>query len=93
VGHTAGEALDLLTRHLGAAGDDLVVIIQRQRADAYFSETQRQRLETLTERRQRWLEGGDELTADELQELDDLVAAELLASADRAADIATELGR
>jgi len=93
VGDTAGQALDRLTELLGGDADDAMVIVQRQHADAYFTERQRTRLAELMERWRRLRDRGDELSAAERDELDALVAAELRAATDRAEAMAAAVER
>jgi archaellum biogenesis ATPase FlaH len=92
-GKTAGEALDALTTQLSADEASTLVIVQSLRPDRFFSEAQQQRLETLMARWRDLRDQGKTLPPHEQAELETLVAAELRASAARAAVLADALGR
>ena len=89
-GKTAGEALDALTSQLSADEASTLVIVQSLRPDRFFTAVQQQRLEALMAR---WRAQGGSLPHQEQAELEALVAAELRASAARAAALADALGR
>ena len=91
-GRTAGEALDALAAQLGD-DDQTLVVIQTFRPDRFFPDAQRSRLATLMERWRAAGDGGEGLSADERAELNALIDAELLASGERAARMADDLGR
>lgn len=94
IGKTAGEALDALTTQLGEDESGTLVVVQQMRPDRFFTEAQIRRLQELMQRLQvadRIGEPG--LTAEEQAELNALIEAELLASAQRAATLADALGR
>src|SRR5438270_9528996 len=76
VGRTMGEALDALATHWGDEVEEAAVLIQRFRPDVYFTEAQHLRMEDLLARR-------GALTADERNELEALVDAELDATVAR----------
>jgi hypothetical protein len=91
-GTTAGRALDALTEQLGNEKANTVVIAQHSSPDGFFSASQQQRLAELMER---WRVARDKeraLPASEQQELENLIEAELKASAARASAIADTLG-
>jgi len=91
-GKTPGEALDALTNQLDENVDGTLVIVQQMRPDHFFSKEQQARL---TELMERWREARDNETTlppEEQAELDDLVRAELDASAQRAQSIVGQLG-
>ncbi len=82
-GRTAGEALDALTTQMDERETGTLVILQNQQPDKFFSAQAQQKLtELMTE----WRTARDEevsLPTDQQQELEALVEAELLASAER----------
>jgi hypothetical protein len=84
VGKTAGEALDALTAQLDAADRGTLVVVQQYQPDRFFTAAQIQRLEELMTRWRAARAAGGKLPAVEQQELDDLVEAEVHASAERA---------
>ena len=92
-GRTPGAALDALTARLGDVLAPTVVIIQHMRPDPYFTAAQQERLDTLMTRWRQARDQGDTLPADIQSELEQLVDAELAASAARAAGIADRLGQ
>lgn len=92
-GKTAGEALDALTRQLPSDESGIMVIVQTFRPDRYFSRAQQDRLQQLMEELQSALEQGKDLLPSERTELEALVNEELRASAQRASELADELGR
>jgi hypothetical protein len=89
-GATPGAALDAIEKLVAAAdgdGNGTVVIVQRFRADAFFTHQQQARLQELMERFQANLAAGKELAPDERKELEALVDAEWQAAIDRATAI------
>ena len=92
-GNTAGEALDALTAQLSADEASTLVIVQSLRPDRFFTAAQQERLAALMERWHTACDQGATLPADEQIELEALIAAELQASAARAAALADALGR
>lgn len=92
-GNTAGEALDALTAQLSADEASTLVIVQSLRPDRFFAVAQQERLAALMERWHTACDQGATLPADEQTELEALIAAELQASAARAAALADTLGR
>jgi hypothetical protein len=89
-GKTAGEALDALTSQLSEDESSTLVIVQSLRPDRFFTDVQQQRLTALMAR---WRAQGNTLPPVEQAELEALIAAELKASAARAAALADALGR
>jgi DNA-binding transcriptional regulator YbjK len=90
-GRSAGEALDALTKQLGEAEANTLVIIQQLRPDRFFTATQQQRLSDLMSR---WREARDhdsQLTPEEQAELEQLIEAELQATTRRAESALIEL--
>lgn len=90
VGATPGTALDAIERLAAAGhenGDGTVVIVQRFRPDAFFTEKQRQRLQELMERFHAAMASSKELAMEERLELEALVDAEWQAAIGRAAEI------
>jgi len=92
-GKTAGEALDALTAQLSADEASTLIIVQSLRPDHFFTAGQQERLATLMDRWRTARDRGASLPADEQAELETLIAAELQASAARAAALADALGR
>ena len=92
-GKTAGEALDALTAQLSADETSTLIIVQSRRPDHFFTAAQQQRLAALMARWRTMRDQGATLPADEQTELETLIAAELQASAARAATLADALGR
>jgi hypothetical protein len=92
-GKTAGEALDALTAQLSADEASTLIIVQSLRPDRFFTAAQQQRLDALMARWRTLRDQGATLPADEQAELEALIAAELQASAARAAALADALGR
>lgn len=92
-GKTAGEALDALTAQLPADEASTLIIVQHLRPDRFFTAAQQQRLDTLMARWRTARDQGVPLPLDEQTELEAVIAAELQASADRAATLADALGR
>lgn len=92
-GKTAGEALDALTAQLPEDETGSLIIVQSRRPDQFFSVEQQKRLAELMESWRAARDIGKTLPVDERAELEMLVEAELRASANRAAKLASELGR
>jgi hypothetical protein len=92
-GKTAGEALDALTAQLSADEASTLIIVQSLRPDHFFTAAQQERLTALMDRWRTARDQGATLPADEHTELEALIAAELQASAARAAALADALGR
>ena len=92
-GKTAGEALDALTAQLSEDESGTLIVIQEFRPDRLFSADQRKRLSELMARWREARDGGGELLAAEQTELDDLIEAEIRASAERTTALLHELDR
>jgi hypothetical protein len=88
IGTTAGEALDALTEQLSDEDSGTVVVIQQMHPDGYFGESQILRLRELMQRSQ-----ASALTAEEWDELQALIEAELNASSLRCGQLADALRR
>ena len=88
VGKTAGAALDAILLQLGKEESGTLVMVQPMRPDRFFTEAQLSRLRELMQKTQLGI-----LTGDEEAERDILIETELLASAQRAADLADASGR
>ncbi len=76
VGRTAGEALDALLAQEGDSIESAAILIQRFIPDSYFTQAQYDRMRALLDRRA-------SLQADENDELDALIDAELDATVKR----------
>jgi hypothetical protein len=83
-GRTAGEALDNLNAKYGDSG--ALVVVQQMQSDTFFSEEQFLRMRDL-------LDLSEGLSEPERNELEELVNAELVASARRVEVLADALGR
>lgn len=86
VGRTAGEALDALTNQLGEDAESTILIIQTQKADAFFTAEQQTRMSDLMKMRQE-----NNLSEVEAKELEDLIEAELKGATKRAEMLLNEL--
>jgi hypothetical protein len=93
VGSTIGEAIDALTKQLPDAHAGLLVVVQSLRPDQFFDAIQQQRLGELMTAWRQSRDLGAALPAAEQAELDQLIEAELYASASRAAMLADEAKR
>jgi hypothetical protein len=82
-GRTAGEALDALASQLEDEASGTLVIVQRRKADEFFTAAQQTRLTELMERRR-----AGNLSPEEASELERLIAAELDGARRRAARLA-----
>ena len=91
VGQTAGAALDALTQQLPERESNTVVIIQNQLPDEYFGEEQQKQLASLMERWRDARDRGESLPEKDQLVLDQLIEAELLASANRTKAISDQL--
>jgi hypothetical protein len=78
---------------LSADETSTLVVVQNLRPDRFFTAAQQQRLEALMARWRTLRDQGASLPADEQAELEALIAAELQASAARAATLVDTLGR
>jgi hypothetical protein len=85
--------LDALTAQLSADEVSTLIIVQSLRPDRFFTAAQQQRLDALMARWRTLRDRGAPLPADDYAELEALIAAELQASAARAAALADALGR
>jgi len=92
-GRTAGEALDRLTAQLSEEETGTMIIVQQFRADCFFSAAQHERLNLLLARRRA---SNLQLPADEQIELEELIDAEVRATAERSnlllGDLTSEVG-
>ena len=85
-GRTAGEALDALTSQLADDEDGTLIIVQKRKADRFFSAAQQGRLAELVARRK-----SVALSPEEESELEGLVEAELDGARRRAEELLNEL--
>jgi hypothetical protein len=92
-GKTAGEAVDALTARLPEDTGGTLIIVRDLRPDRFFTAEQRRRLEELMGRWRAVRDTGGELPAEERDELQGLVDAEVEATAQRADEAWRELSR
>lgn len=90
-GKTAGEALDALVTQLPESTTGTFIVVQCLRPDEFFTAEQQQRLAELMQRWRDARDRGQSLPASDQSELDELVEAELRASADRTSALLAEL--
>jgi hypothetical protein len=83
-GRTAGEAVDALAARLPEDEGGTLLIVRDLRPDPFFTVEQRRRLEELMGRWRATRDAGGELSAEELDELQQLVDAEVEATTQRA---------
>jgi hypothetical protein len=92
-GETAGEALDALTAQLPPGSGGMVVVVQSQGPDEFFTAAQQRRLAELMDLWRTARERNATLNAEEQSELNQLVERELVASGERAEALAREARR
>lgn len=92
-GSTVEEAVDALAAQLPGDRADLFVVVQSLRPDRFFDAVQQRRLGELMAAMHLARDAGAALPADEQEELEALIEAELLASGERAAMLADKAGR
>ena len=90
IGKTAGEALDNLSKELGERQNGYFIVYEQWQPDDFFTATQQQRLQELMTRWRAARDAGGTLSANEQQELEQLVEAELAGSARRAEKMVSE---
>ena len=93
VGRTAGEAVDALAARLPEDEGGTLIIVRDLRPDPFFTAEQRRRLEELMGCWRAARDAGGDLSAEELDELQGLVDAEVEATARRADEAWRELSR
>ena len=91
VGQSAGEALDALTAQLPADEAGTLVVVQGRRPDEFFTADEQRRLSELMAEWRDARDGGKQFPADLQTELEQLVDAELQASAKRTQAILAKL--
>jgi hypothetical protein len=95
-GKTAGQALDSLEKLLATAapneGEGTLVILQRFNPDVFFSAEQQNRMQALMNRFHDALTANTSLSAEERQELEQLVNLEWQAAIARAATFLAQTG-
>lgn len=89
-GKTAGEALDTLTAQLSEE-DSSTIVVQQMQPDRFFTAAQQQRLAELMSQWRAARDTGNSLLPDEQAELEALVEAELVGSAQRAEQLLHDL--
>ena len=90
-GKTAGEALDALTAQLPEDESGTLIVIQGFRPDPLFNADQQKRLSELMARWRAARDSGGGLPEVEQAELDELIEAEIRASAERTTALLREL--
>lgn len=92
-GKTAGAALDALTQQLSEREAGTLVIIQKQFPDEFFGKEQQQQLAYWMEHWRNARDRGETLSENEQILLENLIEAELMASANRAKAINNHLAQ
>jgi hypothetical protein len=92
-GNSAGEALDALTEQLAEEQGSTLVIVQRLQPDAFFGLVEQQQLGELMMRWRAAREKNQSLPAAEQSALEQLIEAELRASAARTETMLNELAQ
>jgi hypothetical protein len=92
-GRTAGEAVDALAARLPEDEGGTLLIVRDLRPDRFFTVEQRRRLEELMGRWRAARDAGGAFPAEEFDELQRLVDAEIEATAQRADEAWRELSR
>lgn len=92
-GNTPGAALDAITPQLSEPEAGLLVVLQGNQADLYFSSDERDRLAALMQKWRNTRDRGADLPPDEQAELESLTQAELRATGRRAQAMADSLER
>jgi hypothetical protein len=90
-GKTAGAALDALTVEMGNEEINGFLLLQNHQPDRFFTAEQQQRLAELMSIWRTARDRGDTLPAEQQAELDDLIEAELYATAERAKAILAQI--
>jgi hypothetical protein len=90
-GKTAGAALDALTVEMGSEEINGFLLLQNHQPDRFFTAEQQQRLTELMSIWRTARDRGDALPAVQQAELDDLIEAELDATAERAKAILAQI--
>jgi hypothetical protein len=90
-GKTAGEALDALTVQMGDREINGFLLLPSYEPDRFFTAQQQQRLTELMSLRRTARDSGEMLPAEKQSELDDLIEAELYATAERAKAILDQI--
>jgi hypothetical protein len=90
-GKTAGEALDALTMQMGSTEVNGFLLLPNFQPDQFFTANQQQRLTELMNSWRVVSDRGEELSPEQQAELDDLIEAELYATAERAKSIIAQV--
>jgi hypothetical protein len=90
-GKTAGAALDALTVQIGSQEINGFLLLQNYQPDQFFMAKQQQRLAELMSIWRAAQDLGDTLPREQQSELDDLIEAELDATAERAKSIFAQI--
>jgi hypothetical protein len=85
VGATPGEALDAIAANLANQESGTLIVVQQMRPDRFFGETEQKRLAELMDLWRSARDRDETLPVAVQVELEELIAAELSASAERAA--------
>jgi uracil-DNA glycosylase len=90
IGKTAGEALDALTVQMGNQEINGFLLLPSYQPDQFFTAQQQQRLTELMSIWRTARDRGETITPEQQSELDDLIEAELDATAERAKAILSQ---
>ncbi|MDX2042804.1 MAG: hypothetical protein SF097_16415 [Acidobacteriota bacterium] len=90
VGKSAGEALDSLRKQLGTETKDIFIVCQQWQPDDFFTAAQQKQLSELMSRWRAARDAGQAFPAEDQKRLEELVEAELAASAKRSEKLALE---
>jgi hypothetical protein len=90
-GRTAGEALDALTAQLGNKEINGFLLLQNHQTDPFFTAQQQKKLTELMSIWRTARDQGDTLSSEQQTELDALIEAELIATADRSKSILNQI--
>ncbi len=90
-GKTAGAALDALTVQIGSQEINGFLLLQNHQPDQFFTSQQQQRLTELMSTWRTAQNSGNLLPSEQQSELDDLIEAELYATAERAKSIIAQI--
>jgi hypothetical protein len=91
IGATVGEAVDALRAQLGGPDETMLIVVQPMRPDSLFTAAQQQRMAELMAHWRAARDAGIAISAEDQEELDSLVEAELRAATARSAALGRHL--